>query len=133
MTTPANDGTATSSSTGLAANVAGALAYVLGPVTGIAFFFIEKENQFVRFHAAQSITVSAILIAASIAVSIVSAVLAVVPILGWLIALALSAGLGLASFALWLVLMYKAYSGEEWEVPVAGPLARKLLTSSIAK
>ena len=133
MTTPANDVTATSSSTGLAANVAGALAYVIGPVTGIAFFFIEKENQFVRFHAAQSITVSAILIAASIAVSVVSAVLAVVPILGWLIALALTAGLGLASFGLWLVLMYKAYSGEEWEVPVAGPLARKLLTSSIPK
>jgi uncharacterized membrane protein len=133
MTTPANDATATSSSTGLAANVAGALAYAVGPVTGIAFFFIEKENQFVRFHAAQSITVSAILIAASIAVSVVSAVLAIVPILGWLIALALTAGLGLASFALWLVLMYKAYSGEEWEVPVAGPLARKLLTSSIAK
>jgi uncharacterized membrane protein len=132
MTTPANDVTATSSSTGLAANVAGALAYVLGPVTGIAFFFIEKENQFVRFHAAQSITVSIILIAASIAVSVVSAVLAVVPILGWLIALALTAALGLASFALWLVLMYKAYAGEEWEVPVAGPLARKLLTSSIA-
>lgn len=133
MTTPANDATATSSSTGLAANVAGAVAYVIGPVTGIAFFFIEKENQFVRFHAAQSITVSAILIAASIALSIVSAVLAVVPILGWIVALALSAGFGLASFALWLVLMYKAYSGQEWEVPVAGPLARKLLTSSIAR
>lgn len=133
MTTPPNDVAATSSSTGLAASVAGALAYAVGPVTGIAFFFIEKENQFVRFHAAQSITVSVILIAVSIAVSVVSTVLAIVPILGWLIALALTAGLGLASFGLWLVLMFKAYSGEEWDVPVAGALARKLLTSSLAE
>src|SRR5688500_13012762 len=133
MTTPANDTTVSTKSTGLAANVAGALAYALGPITGVAFLVIEKENAFVRFHAAQSIVVSGVLIAASIALSIVSAVLAIVPILGWLLALLLTAGLGLASFGLWLALMYKAFSGQEWETPVAGELARKLLNSSTAK
>jgi uncharacterized membrane protein len=132
MTTPANDVTVVTKSTGLTANVAGALTYALGPITGVAFLVIEKENAFVRFHAAQSIAVSGILIAASIALSIVSAVLAVVPILGWLLALLLTAGLGLASFGLWLVLMYKAFSGQEWETPFAGELARKLLKSSTA-
>ena len=52
MTSPAT------TSTGLAPHVAGALAYVLGPITGVVFLVIEKDNRFVRFHAAQSIAVS---------------------------------------------------------------------------
>ena len=45
------------SSTGLDAKVAGLLCYVVGWVTGLIFFLIEKENKFVRFHAMQSIIV----------------------------------------------------------------------------
>ena len=40
----------------MAENVAGLLCYVLGWVTGLIFFFIDKRP-FVRFHAAQSIVV----------------------------------------------------------------------------
>ncbi len=31
--------------------------------------------------------------------------------------------IGLGSFLLWLFLMYKAYNGERFELPVVGPLA----------
>lgn len=127
MTHPTPDGLSSGSSTGLAPNVAGALAYVLGPLTGILFFLIEKESRFVRFHAAQSITVSILLIALSIVLSILSTVLAFIPILGWIVALLLGLGLSLLCFVLWVALMWKAYSGAEWEVPIAGPLARRLM------
>jgi len=30
-------------------------------------------------------------------------------------------------FVLWLVLIYKAWQGEEWEVPVLGAYARKMV------
>jgi uncharacterized membrane protein len=40
----------------MAENVAGALCYVLGWITGLIFFFVDKRP-FVRFHAAQSIVV----------------------------------------------------------------------------
>ena len=126
MSHPGTD-VAAPTSTGLAANVAGALAYVLGPITGIAFYVLEKENRFVRFHAAQSITVSVVLIALSIALSILSAVLAFIPVLGWIAALLLSLGLGLLGFVLWLLLMWKAYNGIEWEAPIAGSFARKMV------
>src|SRR5690349_7468080 len=43
-------------STGMAENVAGFLCYVLGWLTGLIFFLIDKRP-FVRFHAAQSIVV----------------------------------------------------------------------------
>ena len=44
-------------STGLDENVAGLLCYVLGWVSGLVFILIEQENNFVRFHAMQSIIV----------------------------------------------------------------------------
>lgn len=43
---------------GLENNVAGALAYIGGFVTGLIFFFANEENKFVRFHALQSILLS---------------------------------------------------------------------------
>jgi len=39
------------SQSGLEPNVAAALSYVLGAISGIIFLLIEKEDKFVRFHA----------------------------------------------------------------------------------
>jgi uncharacterized membrane protein len=38
-------------------NLAGALCYGLGWITGLLFFATEPENSFVRFHAMQSMLV----------------------------------------------------------------------------
>jgi uncharacterized membrane protein len=117
------------SSTGLAPNVAGALAYLLGPLTGIIFFLVEKENRFVRFHAAQSIVVGIALFVIGVILSVLESILMVIPIIGWIVGILLSLVFGLICFALWLVLMYRAYQGREWEVPYAGVQARRLLAS----
>lgn len=121
MTSPATP------TTGLAPNVAGALAYVLGPITGVLFLVLEKENRFVRFHAAQSITTGLLLVAISIALSVLSTVLAFVPVLGWIVALLLALVIGFGGFVLWLLLMWRASQGKEWEVPVAGAFARRIV------
>ena len=47
-------GAVNTAQSGLQENVAGGLCYVLGWVTGIVFYLIDKRP-FVRFHAAQSI------------------------------------------------------------------------------
>ena len=65
-------------STGLDANLAAALSYLVGFVTGIIFLLVEKENKFVRFHAMQS----TLLFAGIVAVDIL---LQLVPILGALV------------------------------------------------
>jgi len=101
-------------STGLEANVAGLLCYVLGWISGLVFFLIEKENKFVRFHAMQSIIVFGILHAAMY-------VLSWIPIIGG----ALLGLIGLLSFILWIVLMIKAYQGTKYKLPWAGNLAEK--------
>ena len=117
----------TAATSGLAPNVAAALAYVLGIITGVIFFVIEKENRFVRFHAAQSITVTLVLTVIGIGLSVLSSALVFVPVLGWILALLLSVVLFFGSIVLWILLMWRAYQGREWEMPIAGALARKLL------
>jgi uncharacterized membrane protein len=128
MTHPAADPQLGTSSTGLAPNIAAALSYVLGPITGVVFLVMEKENRYVRFHAAQSVAVGILFIALSIALSILSTVLAFIPVLGWALALLLTLGLSVAGFILWLVLMWKAYSGTEWSAPIAGGFARRMVS-----
>lgn len=123
MTTPNVSPGGGTTASGLAQNVAGALAYLLGPITGIIFLVVEKENRFVRFHAMQSTVLSIAWIIVSVCLSFFTAV----PVLGWIVGLLTTLVLGLAGFILWLVLMWKAFQGEEWELPIVGPFARKQL------
>jgi uncharacterized membrane protein len=115
---------------GLPENVAGALAYLLGPITGIAFFIIDRPRQFVRFHAVQSIGLTVVWVVLAIALTIVSAILGFIPVLGWLVSILLNLGLAVAGFALWLWLMFQAYQGKTWEVPGLGPHVRRLVAET---
>jgi uncharacterized membrane protein len=100
-------------STGLEANLAAALSYLVGFVTGIAFLVLEKENRFVRFHAMQSTLVFA-------GVVVIDILLQIVPLLGALVVVFVVIP---ASAVLWLVLMFKAYQGEEFKLPMIGRIA----------
>ena len=100
-------------STGLDANLAAALSYLVGFVTGIIFLLVEKENKFVRFHAMQSTLVFLGIVAVDI-------LLQLVPILGALVVFLVVIP---ASAFLWLLLMYKAYQGEEFKLPLVGQMA----------
>ncbi|OGW91369.1 MAG: hypothetical protein A3D28_00320 [Omnitrophica bacterium RIFCSPHIGHO2_02_FULL_63_14] len=102
------------SSTGLQPNVAALLSYLLGIITGIIFYLIEKENKFVRFHAMQSIVVFGAVLVAGI-------VLLFIPVIGW----TLYPLLQIASLVLWILLMVKAYQGEKFKLPWAGDIAEK--------
>lgn len=105
-----------STATGLSQNAAGALAYLLGFVTGIVFLIIEKENKFVRFHAMQSTILFG-------GYFIISMFLNYIPFFGWTISYLLS----IAGLILWVVLMWKAYNGEEYELPYIGKIAKERL------
>jgi len=109
-----------SSGTNLEPNVAGLLCYVLGWITGLVFFLIEKDDDFVRFHAMQSI----VLFGALTVVMIVLGILTLIPYI-WVLFVIVISLLGLGAFVLWIILMIKAYQGEKWKLPVIGDLAEK--------
>ena len=106
----------TKSSTGLDSNIAGALCYSLGWFTGLIFLLIEKESDFVKFHARQSIAVFGLFTVASIIVP-------AIPFIGFL----LSKIIGAAGFVAWILLMVFAAQEKEVRVPVASDLADKLV------
>ena len=98
------------------ANIIAALCYLLGFVTGLIFLYLEPYNQdeFIRFHARQSIGFSV----AWFAIGIVFGVfIAVLPHgLGALFSFILTL-IDIALAVFWVVLMYKAYNGERYRIP----------------
>ena len=102
------------SSTGMQPNLAALLSYVVGIITGVIFFLIEKENKFVRFHAMQSILTFGFFL-------IANAVLAFIPVIGW----SLMPILGIVQLIVWILLMVKSYQGEQFKLPVVGDIAEK--------
>lgn len=102
-------------SLGLERNLVAALAYVLGPFTGLFFLIMEKDS-YVRFHSMQSIMVLGGLIA-----------------LYWGFKLTvflapLTQFVALIYFVLFLVLIFKAWNGERFLVPVIDRFTRRTLS-----
>jgi uncharacterized membrane protein len=100
-------------STGLQENIEGLLCYLGAFVTGIIFLVIEKENKFVRFHAVQSIAISVVIFVIQVILGITIIGLFLLPIVG------------IVAFILWIFLMYKAYQGKMYKLPIIGDFAEK--------
>ena len=99
-------------------NVEAALAYLIPPITSIVIYMLEKENKYIMFHAMQGILFGASFI---ILYFLLIFFLFFVPFIDAL----LVSLLGLIGFVLWLILIWKAYQNEEWELPVLGKMARE--------
>ena len=118
-----------SAGSGLTENVAGMLCYSVGWLTGLVFFLTDKRPS-VRFHAAQSMVVFGGLHLISIifgrgfsygfgygGFNFYSGF----GLLGMLLGI-----LNIVGFILWILLMVKAYQGEQFKVPVAAGIAESL-------
>jgi uncharacterized membrane protein len=114
------------STTGLEAHVAGALAYLAGPLSGALVLMAERTNSYVRFHAWQAVIglgglglVVALLIVLAFGSLIFSATaFRVLLVVSW------------AMWALWIVCwaacLYKAFTRRRWKLPLAGAYAERL-------
>jgi uncharacterized membrane protein len=92
---------------GLDKNVACALTYILGWVSGLVFFFSEKNDKEIRFHALQSIIFFG-------GINLIQ--------MGFRF---LWFPLSLISFIVWLICLVKSFQGEKIILPVVGEIAQK--------
>lgn len=114
------------SSLGLAPNIASLLSYICPPFTGIVFLLLEKIDKDVRFHSWQSIVLGAsfwflafILKLMAVIMGFLAGVLEVmIDFFVW--------PLILATIAVWVICLIKAYQGERWRIPVVGDVAAKM-------
>lgn len=122
---------------GLDSNVAGTLSYLFGFVSGLIFYLIEKEDRFVRWHAAQSMAFTGLLAVAYIALTFLGTVVSMMTFSGssggFLVGSLFGLILGLVwlivavgGFVAWAYMMVKTYQGETVRLPVAASIADRL-------
>lgn len=102
------------SSTGLDTKLAGLLCYAFGFVSGAVFLIVEQKDRDVRFHAYQS----AITFGALFALGFVAPAM---PFFGWLVSLLVAP----CALILWIFLMWQAFQGERYKLPVVGEWAQE--------
>ena len=126
LQSPPNMQTTALTSTGLSPRTAATLAYLSWWVTGLVFWLIEREDRFVRFHAAQSLIafgavallITAFLVLAAASLSFLPAAFTV---------FLTAAGLTwLGGIALWLVAMWQAANGGAFRLPLAAAWADRI-------
>ncbi|HET9332151.1 MAG TPA: hypothetical protein VFQ21_01065 [Gemmatimonadota bacterium] len=92
-----------------------AIAYVLGPVTGIACILLFRDNPYIRFHGWQSLLFSAF-------VALAVAALDAVPLLGLGMVFVLFVG----AVLLLLMLVWQALRGRWFLLPLIGDVALEM-------
>lgn len=110
---------------GLSDNLAGLLAYLFIPA--ILFLVIEpfRRNKFVRFHSFQCLFFSVAWIVFWIVLSIVGRILTMIPLFGVIVVLVLYPLISLLGLLIVIFLMFKAYQGTKFKLPVVGDMAEK--------
>jgi uncharacterized membrane protein len=107
----------------------GAVAYI-GMIPAVILLLIPalRGNRFVRFHSWQSVLFTIASAVLGVVLKLLFMVLAILPVVGFLLAW-LSLGIGsMGIFILWIVLLVKAALGNYYQLPVVGPLAERLAT-----
>jgi len=110
---------------GLEPNIAALLGYLLF-IPAILWLVLEpyKNDRFIRFHAIQTLALWVAIVALSIALTILSVVMAFIPGVG-LLAIVIWPLFSLAIFVVWILLMFKAYNREMYKLPIIGNFAEK--------
>jgi uncharacterized membrane protein len=116
---------ATQTASGISTNLASALCYLFGFVTGIIFLVLSPYNQDsrVRFHAFQSIFFNISWIVIAVGLGVLSAMFSALNM--WVLIVPIHMLIDLALFATWIYLMFKAYSGSRLVLPIIGPIAER--------
>ncbi|MBK1727553.1 DUF4870 domain-containing protein [Halorhodospira neutriphila] len=99
---------------GLPRHVAAGLSYVLGPITAVIFLVLDRADPLVRYHASQSLALSAVIAVAWIAVAILAMGFAGMPIIFWL------------GFIFLLYMAVMSFQSKDWEIPFIGDYSQKL-------
>ncbi|HYM78576.1 MAG TPA: hypothetical protein VE377_21570 [Candidatus Dormibacteraeota bacterium] len=121
---PGESGETAVATPGLPSNVAGALCYLAGLITGILFLVLEpyRRDRFVRFHAFQSVFFNVAWVVFYLALGMLQSL---APWKLWHLIATFSTIISLALFCVALSLMYRAYNNERFKLPVIGDLAEK--------
>ena len=113
------------SSTGLPPNAAAALSYLAWWLSGLLFFLVERESRFVKFHAAQALVGLGGIWVVGLTLWVFAFAALFVSAAAFKILLYVAYGVWLLGMIAWAVCLVRAWQGQEFELPVAGRIAKK--------
>jgi uncharacterized membrane protein len=108
------------------ARLSALLCYTAWWLSGIIFLIIEQQHRAVRFHAAQSLVLFGGLSVILVLFSVGSVGMLMISSGAFQAARTAVYLIWLAAVAMWLVLMYRTYTGRTWRVPLASRLAARI-------
>lgn len=114
------------SSTGLPPNAAAALSYLAWWLSGLLFFLVERENRFVKFHAAQALVGLGTLWAVGLTFWVFAFAALFVSASAFKVLLYVAYGVWALGLIAWAVCLIRAWKGDEFELPWAGRIARRM-------
>ena len=113
------------STTGLDPALAGALAYLAGPLSGVVVLIAERSSTSVRFHAWQSILALGGLWALGFFLYVFAFTALFVSATAFRVLLWLAVLVWAGWIVLWVICLVKAYQGERFKLPLAGDIAER--------
>jgi uncharacterized membrane protein len=118
--------TTSASSTGLPPHAAAALSYLAWWVSGLLFYLVERDNRFVKFHAAQALVGLGAAWGLGFVLWFLAFVALFVSALVFKILLYAAYAVWVAGLIAWAVCLVRAWKGEDFELPWAGGIARRM-------
>lgn len=106
------------------------IAYLFCWVSGLIYLVVEKKNEYVRFHAAQSVAFTGAVTVIAIALRVLRMALSWIPIFGFIITILtiiVSIVFGLAALAFWILIMINAGQGRQTKLPFFGDFAENTI------
>lgn len=113
-------------STGVDPRLSALLCYTAWWLSGVIFLIIEQQHRAVRFHAAQSLVLFGAFSILIGGLSLFSVGMLMVSTSAFQAARMLVYLVWIAAVMVWLLLMYRAYHGQTWRVPLASGLAARI-------
>ena len=99
-------------------NISAIFCYLLPIFGGIVFYIKEKDNNFVKFHAVQSILFGLLIWGSTLLMQYLQfgfVINIIVPVFSFI------------AFVIWASLMWHAYNYHEFELPYLGKLSRTIM------
>jgi uncharacterized membrane protein len=127
-------------STGLSGRTEALLSYVLGWVSGLIFFVIERKNRFVRFNAAQSFLFFGSTFVLLLVIRLLGFLIGLIPFIGGTLAFVVNLVLSPVSFIIvllaalvWIFLLFQSYRGRTVRLPFFGNYAESMVARTMRR
>ncbi|MEW5955351.1 MAG: DUF4870 domain-containing protein [Candidatus Micrarchaeota archaeon] len=107
-------------------NLLGAIAYLLGIITGLILYLLKPEDKYVKYHAMQSILFSIAVIIVWVVWGVIAAAFTIGTLgFGVLVVAPISIIIWLVFLLAWLYSMWEAFNGRKHKLPVIGEYAEQ--------